>query len=155
MTVIATSCWARTSSGLRGIVVASIAPSCIRRVTTATSSRSPRYFGKMTPLLGRADLVAGPADPLQAAGDARRALDLDDEVDRAHVDAELEAGRRDERREAAGLELLLDREALLAGDAAVVGPDELLAGQLVEALGEPLGEPAAVREDDRAACARG
>ena len=55
-----------------------------------------------------ADLVAGPADPLQAAGDARRRLDLDDEVDRAHVDAELEAARRDERRQAAGLELLLD-----------------------------------------------
>ena len=139
MTVIATSCWARTSSGLRGMRVVSIAPSCIRRVTTAHSSRSPRYFGKITPLLGRADLVAGPADPLEAAGDAGRALDLDDEVDRAHVDAELEAGRRDERREPAGLELLLDLEALLAGDAAVVGADELLAGELVEPLGEPLG----------------
>ena len=28
------------------------APSCMRRVTTATSRRSPRYFGKITPLLG-------------------------------------------------------------------------------------------------------
>ena len=122
MTVIATICWARTSSGLRGSVVASIAPSCIRRVTTAASSRSPRYFGKITPFDWRADLVAGPADPLQAAGDRRRALDLDDEVDRAHVDAELEAARRDERREAAGLELLLDRDALLAGDRCRGGP---------------------------------
>ena len=52
MTVIATSCCASTSSGLRGMAVASMAPSCIRRVTTATSSRSPRYFGKITPLLG-------------------------------------------------------------------------------------------------------
>ncbi len=52
MTVIATSCWARTSSGLRGMVVVSIAPSCIRRVTIAHSSRSPRYFGKMTPFDG-------------------------------------------------------------------------------------------------------
>ena len=52
------------------------------------------------PLRRRADLVAGPADPLEPAGDARRALDLDDEVDRAHVDPELEAGRRDERRAA-------------------------------------------------------
>ena len=33
-------------------------------------------------------------------------------------------------------------EALLAGDAAVVGPDQLLAGQLVEPLGEPLGRGA-------------
>ena len=98
-----------------------------------------------------ADLVAGPADALQAARDARRALDLDDEVDRAHVDAQLQRGGRHERREAAGLELLLDLEALLAGDAPVVGADELLAGQLVEPLGEPLREPPAVREDDRAA----
>jgi len=52
MTVMATICCARTSSGLRGMSVASMAPSCIRRVTTAVSSRSPRYFGKMTPLLG-------------------------------------------------------------------------------------------------------
>ena len=44
-------------------------------------------------------------------------------------------------------------EPLLAGDAAVVGADELLAGQLVEPLGEALGEPAAVGEDDRAAVA--
>src|SRR4029079_5622203 len=56
--------------------------------------------------------------------------------------------RRDERGEAAGLQLLLDRDALLAGDAAVVGADQLFAGELVEARGEALGEPAAVREDD-------
>ena len=37
---------------MRGIWVDSMAPSCIRRVTIAHSSRSPRYFGKMTPLLG-------------------------------------------------------------------------------------------------------
>ena len=98
-----------------------MAPSCIRRVTTAHSSRSPRYFGKITPFVGAPDLVAGPADALEPARDAGRALDLDDEVDRAHVDAELEAGRGDQRGEPAGLELLLDREPLLAGDAAVVG----------------------------------
>ena len=38
-------------------------------------------------LARRPDLVAGTADALQPARDARRALDLDDEVDRAHVDA--------------------------------------------------------------------
>src|SRR6185369_6554277 len=47
-------------------------------------------------------------------------------------------------------EVLFDSEALLAGDAAVVGQHELLAGQLVDPLGEPLREPAAVDEDDRA-----
>ena len=38
----------------------------------------------------RADLVAGAADALHAAGDRGRSLDLDDEIDGAHVDAELE-----------------------------------------------------------------
>ena len=51
ITAIATSCWASTSSGLRGISVASIAPSRIRSATTADSRRSPRYFGKITPRL--------------------------------------------------------------------------------------------------------
>ena len=53
--------------------------------------------------------------------------------------------------QAAGLELLLDLEPLLPGDRPVVGADELLAGELVEALGEPLREAAAVGEHDRAA----
>ncbi len=58
--------------------------------------------------------------------------------------------RGDERGEPAGLELLLDLESLLAGDAAVVGAHELLAGELVESLREALAQPPAVREDDRA-----
>ena len=93
----------------------------------------------MTPLLGAP--TWWPARPTRWRPRATLvgALDLDDEVDRAHVDAELEAGRGDEGGEPPGLEVLLDREALLAGDAAVVGPDQVLAGQLVQALGEPLG----------------
>ena len=47
------------------------------------------------------DLMAAAADPLQPAGDRRRRLDLDDEIDRPHVDAELERRSRDERAEAA------------------------------------------------------
>ena len=46
---IATICCASTSSGLRGITVSSIAPSSMRRATTADSSRSARNFGKMRP----------------------------------------------------------------------------------------------------------
>ena len=106
-------------------------------------------------LARRADLVPGPADPLQAAGHARRALDLDDEIDGAHVDAELQRARGHEGGQPAGLELLLDREALLAGDAAVVRLDQLLAGEVVQALGEPFAEAAAVDEDDRASMRRG
>ena len=107
----------------------------------------------MTPLLGAPTWC--PARPTRWSPRAtrRRALDLDDEVDRAHVDAELEAGRGDQRGEPPGLELLLDLEPLLAGDAAVMGPDQLLAGQLVEPLGQPLRQPPAVGEDDRAAVA--
>ena len=48
--VIATICWARTSSGFDGTRSASIRPSRIRSVTTADCTRSPRYFGKTTPV---------------------------------------------------------------------------------------------------------
>ena len=96
------------------------------------------------------DLVPGPPDTLEAASDAGGALDLDDEIHGAHVDSQLETAGRDQRGEAPGLELLLDLQALLPGDAAVVGADEVLAGELVEALGEALREAATVGEHDRA-----
>ena len=38
----------------------------------------------------RADVMAGAADALHAAGDRGRRFDLDDEIDGAHVDAEFE-----------------------------------------------------------------
>ena len=49
MAVIATSCWARTSSGLAGTFRDSMAPERIRSVTTAACTRSPRYLGNTTP----------------------------------------------------------------------------------------------------------
>ena len=67
-----------------------------------------------------ADLVAGPPDPLQPRRGARRRLDLDDEVDGAHVDAEFEARRGDDAAQDAGLQLLLDLRALLLRDRPVV-----------------------------------
>ncbi len=96
-------------------------------------------------------LVARPADPLHPARDRGRRLDLDHEVDGAHVDAELERRGGDEGGEAAGLERVLDQEALLAGDRAVVGAGDLLPRQLVEGGGQALGEAAAVHEEDRRA----
>ncbi len=93
--------------------------------------------------------MPGAADALHPRRDRRRRLHLHHEVDRAHVDPELEAARRHQRREAPGLELLLDLEPLLTGDAAVMRLDELLAGQLVEARGKPLGQPPRVHEDQR------
>lgn len=47
---VATICWASTSSGLDGILRASMAPVRIRSVTTAACTRSPRYLGKTTPV---------------------------------------------------------------------------------------------------------
>ncbi len=98
-----------------------------------------------------ADLVARAADALEPRSDRRRRLDLDDEVDRAHVDAELERGGRDDRRQVPPLQAILDDGALLARDRAVVGERDLLARGLVQRGREALGEPAAVDEDHRRA----
>jgi hypothetical protein len=68
------------------------------------------------------DVVAGAADPLQAGGHRLWRLHLQDQVDGAHVDAQLERARGHEARQLAGLELLLDDEALLAREGAVMGP---------------------------------
>jgi hypothetical protein len=112
------------------------------------------------PALGdRAELVAGAADPLQAARDRLRRLDLDHEVDRAHVDPELERRRRDEARDPPRLQVLLDDDSLLARKRAVVRPRDLprlgvvvaLVRELVQAEREALCEPAVVHEDDRRA----
>ena len=67
------------------------------------------------------DLVPGATHALETGGDRGRRLDLDDEVDRAHVDAQLETARRDDGRQGARLEGFLDLEALLAADRSVVG----------------------------------
>jgi hypothetical protein len=65
--------------------------------------------------------VPGPADSLQPAGHRRRRLDLDHEVDRAHVDAQLEAAGGDDGGQPAGLEVVLDERPLLLADRTVVG----------------------------------
>ena len=94
-------------------------------------------------------IVAGAPDPLQTARDGLRALDLDHEVDRAHVDPELERRGRDETGNLPRLQQLLDDEPLLACERAVVRAGDLLLGELVQPEREPLGEPAVVDEHDR------
>ena len=91
-----------------------------------------RRLEQVAPVLGEdvaparlAHLVAGPADALQAAAHRARRLDLDHEVDRAHVDAQLQAGRGHEPPQLAPLELILDDDPLLPGQRAVVGLDQL------------------------------
>ncbi len=75
------------------------------------------------------DPVTGAADPLQPARDRLRRLDLQDEVDGAHVDPQLQRARRDEARQLAGLQQLLDLRALLARERAVVGAGDLAPGR--------------------------
>ena len=122
-------------------------------------------LGKDATLGDVADVVAGTADALHSARDGLRRLDLEHEVDRAHVDAELQRRRGDEARKAAGLQLLLHDEALLARQRAVVRPRDLrrrrwslrvvvlvLRGrELIEAQGQPLRRAAIVDEHDRRA----
>ncbi len=97
----------------------------------------------------RVERVAGAPDALQPARDRLRRLDLDDEIDRAHVDAELERRRRDEARDAPRLQVLLDDDALLARERPVVGARHLLFRELVQAQREPLRETPVVHEHDR------
>jgi hypothetical protein len=78
------------------------------------------------------EVVAGTTHALQPARDRLRRLDLDHEVDRAHVDAELEGRGGDEAGDLASLEQLLDLEPLLARQRAVVGAGDLFLGQLVQ-----------------------
>ncbi len=101
-----------------------------------------------------ADAVTGAPDPLKATGDRARRFDHHHEVDRAHVDAELEGAGRHDGANAPRLEVLFDLSALLVGDAAVMAEDEghrlaFGVGQVVEALGEALAETSTVDEDDR------
>ena len=98
-----------------------------------------------------ADRVAGAADPLQPACHRLGRLDLDHEVDRAHVDPELERRGRHQARQLAGLQHLLDHLALLARQRAVMGARDLVLGQLVQPQREPLGAAAVVDEQDRRA----
>src|SRR5439155_21092357 len=56
-------------------------------------------LGEDTTLRNGAELGPCTPDPLEATDDRLRRLDLYDEVDRAHVDAELERGRRHEARD--------------------------------------------------------
>ena len=116
-----------------------------------------------TPTLG-AHLMAGATHALQPTGDRAGRLDLDDQVDRAHVDAEFERARGHEAPQATRLEIVLDHEPLFAAERTVVGADEftsrrwaadvlcaprgLLVGQLVEPARQTLGQPAGVGEDD-------
>ncbi len=98
-----------------------------------------------------AEGVAGAADALQEGRDAAGRADLADEVDAADVDAQLQRRGADQRLELAGLEALLDAQAAVAREGAVVAGDGLFAETLAQVVGDALGEPARVDEDQRRA----
>ncbi len=95
------------------------------------------------------DAVAGAADALQPARDRLRRLDLQHQVHRAHVDAQLQRARRHQARQLARLQQLLHLRALLARQRAVVGARDVRVGQLVQAQRHALGRAAVVDEHDR------
>src|SRR5262249_52271797 len=66
-----------------------------------------------------------------------------------HVDAELKGRGGDKAWDPPCLEVLLDHDPLLAGEAAVVGAGDLALGELVQPQRKALGEPAVVDGDDR------
>ena len=124
------------------------------RVMAAQATRSPRYFGKDHGGAGAADVMAGAADALHAAGDEGRRFDLHDEIDGAHVDAEFQGRGGDQAAQRAHLEAVFDFLALVGGDAAVMGADQGFAGEFIDRAGDALGEAAAVDEDERGGVAR-
>ena len=108
--------------------------------------------GREEPALGsQAEGVAGAADALQEGRDAAGRADLADEVDAADVDAELQRGGADERLQVARLEALLDAQAAVARQAAVVARDGLFAEALAQVVGDALREAPRVDEDERRA----
>ena len=88
-----------------------------------------------------------PADPLNAARDRPRRLDLDHEVDGPHVDAELERRGCHQSPDEPRFQPVFDLDALRPGEGAVVRADQRFARQLVERRGQPLREAPAVDED--------
>ena len=114
-------------------------------------------LGEDAPDADLADAVAGAADALQAAGDGLGRLDLQDEVDGAHVDAELEraggheAGQLPPAFSSSSTLVRSSRasEPWWARAISPVSPPSSPWGELVETQGDPLGGAAVVDEHDR------
>jgi len=103
--------------------------------------------GSLESLVLPPDPVARAPNSLQPACDRRWRLDLDHEIDGAHVNAQFERRGGDESRKAASLEAIFNLDALLARQRPVVRSCEHFAGQLVDGGRESFGEAAAVDED--------
>ena len=87
-------------AGCGGSCVSSMSPSCMRCDDHGRLDQVVAVLREELAPARLAHLVAGPADALQAARHRAGRLDLDDEVDGAHVDAELERAGGDQALEA-------------------------------------------------------
>jgi hypothetical protein len=97
----------------------------------------------------RVERVAGAADALQAVGDPLRGLQLQYEIHRPDIDAQLQRARAHQRPQRARLQRLFERKAPLARQRAVVGKRQLLAGQRIDARCHLLRLRAVVYEHQR------
>ena len=127
------------------------APSCIARGDRGAREQVAAELREDDAFADGADLVAGAADALQAARDRGGASIC---TTRSMAPMSMPSSSEEvatSARSCAGLERVLDLDALLARERAVVRAHERLARQLVERAGEPLGQAAAVDEDQRRA----
>jgi hypothetical protein len=85
--------------------------------------------------------VPGAADALQSAGDRGWRLDLDDEVDRAHVDPSSSDEVATRRRRWPPLRKVFDSRCAARAPAIRDARAPALAGDLVERAGQPLRQP--------------
>src|SRR3989441_13183812 len=95
-----------------------------------------------------------PADALKQRRNRARRANLDDEIDTADVDAQLERGGGNERFELAPLQSLFGFEPLLARQAAVMARDVIGADPFREVHRETLREAPRVHRHERRAMLR-
>ena len=96
--------------------------------------------------------VVGPAHPLQEGGEAARRADLADQLDRSHVDAELERGGGHQGPQVPGAQPGLDPLPAAPGQRSVVRGHlgaELVAEPFAQLVGDPLGHAPGVDEHQR------
>ena len=93
-----------------------------------------------------AGIVPRPPQPLQQRRHARRRADLNDQIDLAHVDAQLHGRRGDHHAQLAAFEHALGFEPLLLRHAAVMRARERLSGALVDPERQPLAARASIHE---------
>ncbi len=117
---------ASTSSALCTTRVGSTSPSRIAWTIAGELHRVVEERRNEHPAAHGTERVPGASDALQSVRDSLRALELNHEIDRPDVDAQLQGARADERAQITGLEALLEQQASLARQRPVIRQRELL-----------------------------